>query len=169
MTEVDEILYLPEQQQVLFIISIHNNQHLVTGLAAAFTAPIGGFLFALEEMASFWPSSLTWATLWTCMIAAFVNAAILGVTNESRKKKKIFIHLLKNFILAVIPFPYADLSNYHYLELIPFAIVGLVGGTLGATFNVVNVKINTWRKSFYVNKKWYYKLTEVKKKKKTNP
>ena len=37
------------------------------------------------------------------------------------------------------------ISPYNAVELIPFSIIGLVGGVLGAGFNALNTKITTWR------------------------
>jgi len=42
------------------------------GFAAAFESPIGGTVFALEEISSFWSMKLAWMTFFCCGIAAFV-------------------------------------------------------------------------------------------------
>ncbi|KAA0186318.1 H(+)/Cl(-) exchange transporter 7 [Fasciolopsis buskii] len=44
------------------------------GVAAAFGAPVGGLLFALEEGASFVYQRLTWTILFTSMVSMFVLA-----------------------------------------------------------------------------------------------
>ena len=38
------------------------------GVAAAFAAPIGGLLFVMEEIASWWDYSLTWMIFFTCIV-----------------------------------------------------------------------------------------------------
>ena len=40
---------------------------VATGIATAFGAPLGGLLFAMEEVATFWRLDLGWLTFFACM------------------------------------------------------------------------------------------------------
>ena len=52
------------------------------GVSSAFGAPVGGLLFSMEEVSSFWSNRLTWQVFFCSMIAAFTtnifNSAFLG-------------------------------------------------------------------------------------------
>lgn len=49
------------------------------GISAAFGAPIGGVLFALEDVSTAWSRELTWRSFFGCMISALtVNLIYLG-------------------------------------------------------------------------------------------
>ncbi|KAG2713375.1 hypothetical protein I3760_04G173700 [Carya illinoinensis] len=49
------------------------------GIAAAFHAPVGGVLFALEEMASWWRSALLWRSFFTTAVVAIVLRAFIDL------------------------------------------------------------------------------------------
>lgn len=39
------------------------------GVASAFGAPVGGLLFAMEEVSSFWSMKLSWQVFFSCMVS----------------------------------------------------------------------------------------------------
>ena len=49
------------------------------GVASAFGAPVGGVLFALEEISSSWTPSLTWKVFWTSMLAASMSSILTSL------------------------------------------------------------------------------------------
>jgi chloride channel 7 len=58
---------------------------VAVGVATAFNAPIGGLLFAFEEVASFWQHSLGWQIFFACMCATLS-------LNLSRSAGKALLH-----------------------------------------------------------------------------
>ncbi|KAL8149758.1 hypothetical protein AgCh_006684 [Apium graveolens] len=54
------------------------------GIAAAFRAPVGGVLFALEEMASWWRSALVWRSFFTTAVVAIVLRALIDICLSGR-------------------------------------------------------------------------------------
>lgn len=43
------------------------------GVASAFGAPVGGLLFSMEEVSSFWTVTLSWQIFFCCIIATFTT------------------------------------------------------------------------------------------------
>ena len=46
------------------------------GVASAFGAPVGGLLFAMEEVSSFWNMKLSWMTFFCCMVSTFTTVSV---------------------------------------------------------------------------------------------
>mmetsp|Transcript_40425 Transcript_40425/g.43872 ORF Transcript_40425/g.43872 Transcript_40425/m.43872 type:complete len:804 (-) Transcript_40425:190-2601(-) len=124
------------------------------GVCTAFSAPIGGILFALEEGASYWSPSLTWRTF-TCSMVAMTTLQCLnsvGTTFGRVGFNKLFS--FGNFVFKT------GGSNYSLYELIIFVAIGAVGGLIGAIFNNINETITHWRmKNVNVSRK--YRFIEV--------
>ena len=45
------------------------------GISSAFGAPVGGLLFAMEEVSSFWNLKLGWQTFFCTMVSAFTTVS----------------------------------------------------------------------------------------------
>lgn len=120
------------------------------GVAAAFGAPIGGLLFALEEAASFWNQSLIWRTLFSAIVSSFTLNFVLSAYHglENATYKGLFN--LGEF--EPIPF--------EYYELPIFIVMGAFGGLSGAFWIKLNKTMNIFRDKF-IKQKWLRVLEAI--------
>ncbi|KAH9056090.1 hypothetical protein Ae201684P_021828 [Aphanomyces euteiches] len=91
------------------------------GVAAAFGAPIGGVLFALEEGASFLSPKLIWRAFFCAM--SLDQISLPSQTQLKHRKMRD---------------PSVDRASYLPWELLIFIAVGSVGGIVGAGFTHLN-------------------------------
>ncbi|KAG7991561.1 hypothetical protein I3843_02G082600 [Carya illinoinensis] len=110
------------------------------GVAAAFRAPVGGVLFALEEVTSWWRSQLMWRVFFTSAIVAVVVRTAMGWCKNGNCG-----HFGSGgFIIWDIS---GGQEDYSFEELLPMAIIGVIGGLLGALFNQLTLYISYWRRN----------------------
>ncbi|XP_002517213.2 chloride channel protein CLC-d isoform X1 [Ricinus communis] len=115
------------------------------GVAAAFRAPVGGVLFALEEVTSWWRSQLMWRVFFTSAIVAVVVRTAMGWCKSGNCG-----HFGSGgFVIWDISDGQED---YSFAELLPMAVIGVIGGLLGALFNQLTLYITQWRRN-YLHKK----------------
>ena len=101
-----------------------------SGVCAAFRAPVGGVLFALEEVATWWRSALLWRTFFSTATVVVVLRGFIEVCRNGR------CGMFGEGGLILF-----DVSNvtvrYHAGDLLPVTLVGVLGGLLGALYNHV--------------------------------
>ncbi|KAL2986993.1 hypothetical protein AAZX31_11G005200 [Glycine max] len=124
------------------------------GVAAAFRAPVGGVLFALEEVTSWWRSQLMWRVFFTSAVVAVVVRAAMGWC----KSGKCGHFGSGGFIIWDISDGQED---YSFAELFPMAIIGVIGGLLGSLFNQLTLYITTWRRNHLHKKGSRVKIIEA--------
>jgi H+/Cl- antiporter ClcA len=120
------------------------------GFAAAFGAPVGGVLFALEEAASSWDSKLMWRTLTATTSACFVLAiseryvapSIVGTRLECGVSVNDTAREL--FQPGLLTFQAAATFGYPW-ENFACIVIGMAGGLLGALFNRSHAAISRFR------------------------
>uniref|UniRef100_A0A0E0FBR4 Chloride channel protein n=1 Tax=Oryza meridionalis TaxID=40149 RepID=A0A0E0FBR4_9ORYZ len=105
-----------------------------SGVCAAFRAPVGGVLFALEEVATWWRSALLWRTFFSTATVVVVLRGFIEVCRNGR------CGLFGEG--GLILFDVGDVAvRYHAGDLLPVTIVGVLGGVLGALYNHVLHKV----------------------------
>ncbi|GJS22513.1 chloride channel protein CLC-b-like protein [Tanacetum coccineum] len=91
-----------------------------SGVCAAFRAPVGGVLFALEEVATWWRSALLWRTFFSTAVVVVVLRSSMeyckgggcGLFGEG----------------GLIMFDVSGVSvMYHVVDLIPVVVIGIIG------------------------------------------
>ncbi|GFP98968.1 chloride channel protein clc-b [Phtheirospermum japonicum] len=101
-----------------------------SGVCAAFRAPVGGVLFALEEVATWWRSALLWRTFFSTAVVVVVLRAAM----EYCKTGDCGLFGKGGLIM----FDVSGVSvRYHAVDLIPVAVIGVLGGLLGSLYNYV--------------------------------
>ncbi|PWY79286.1 hypothetical protein BO70DRAFT_363047 [Aspergillus heteromorphus CBS 117.55] len=101
------------------------------GVAVAFGSPIGGVLFSLEEMASYFPLK----TLWRSYFCALVATGVLAVMNPFRTGQLVMFQVQYD-------------RNWHFFELIFFMMLGVFGGLYGALVIKWNLRVQAFRKKY---------------------
>ena len=110
---------------------------VAAGVAVAFGTPIGGLLFAFEEIASFWQRSLGWQIFFSCMCATFA----LNLFQSAE-------YALDNghfglFANSGVIFEISQTISTHALALIPAVVIGLFCGVASVWF----CRISQWMAS----------------------
>ncbi|CAI5996487.1 unnamed protein product, partial [Closterium sp. NIES-65] len=95
------------------------------GAAAAFRAPVGGVLFALEEVTSWWRPQLMWRVFFTSAVVAVVLKACMRWCASGEGASEFFSY-----------------------QLLPMTMLGLMGGLLGALFNQLTLYLSAWRRNY---------------------
>lgn len=109
------------------------------GVSAAFRAPVGGVLFALEEVTSWWRSQLLWRVFFTSAVVAVVVRSAMGWCTHGNCG-----HFGSGgFIIWDVS---GGQDDYSFYELFPMAMVGVMGGLLGALFNQLTLYLSSWRR-----------------------
>mmetsp|Transcript_47555 Transcript_47555/g.157617 ORF Transcript_47555/g.157617 Transcript_47555/m.157617 type:complete len:770 (-) Transcript_47555:29-2338(-) len=109
------------------------------GVAAAFGAPIGGTLFAMEEAATYWSQPLTWRTFFCALCSTFTLNILL-----SSRRTDHFGALSHPGLITFGAFLPSD-SDWDLRELPIFVGLGVVGGLVGAAFVSLSRRLTVWR------------------------
>ncbi|OLN88098.1 putative chloride channel protein [Colletotrichum chlorophyti] len=101
------------------------------GVAVAFGSPIGGVLFSLEEMSSYFPLK----TLWRSYFCALVATAVLAAMNPFRTGQLVMFQVHYD-------------RSWHFFEVLFYVILGIFGGLYGAFVMKWNLRAQAFRKKY---------------------
>jgi len=99
------------------------------GVAVAFGSPIGGVLFALEEMTVNFPIKTMWRSFFCALIATMTLSAI----NPFRTGKLVLFQVSYD-------------RDWHFFEIGGFILIGIFGGLYGAFVIKYNLQVQSFRK-----------------------
>ncbi|KAH7355011.1 chloride channel [Rhexocercosporidium sp. MPI-PUGE-AT-0058] len=101
------------------------------GVAVAFGSPIGGVLFSLEEMSSYFPLK----TMWRSYFCALVATAVLSAMNPFRTGQLVMFQVHYD-------------RSWHFFEVVFYIIIGIFGGLYGAFVIKWNLRAQAFRKKY---------------------
>lgn len=101
------------------------------GLSVAFGAPIGGVLFAMEEISSFFPAKVLWRSF-LCSMTAAITLRQLNPSGTGR--------------LVMFKFDVDD--SWLAEDIFSFVLLGVAGGVFGGLFCRLNFIWSKWFRSF---------------------
>lgn len=110
------------------------------GVAVAFGSPMGGVLFAMEEIAGVFQL----LTLWKSYICALIAVATLAALNPFRTGQLVLFEVTYD-------------TTWHYFELPLYALLGVFGGVYGIIVLRLNKRVAGFRKKYLAN----YAVREV--------
>lgn len=129
------------------------------GIASAFGAPVGGLLFAMEEVSSFWNMKLSWQVFFCSMVSAFTTDLFNSAFQGFKYTGSFGQFKTGKYIL----FQIEDGIDLNILGLIPSIILGILGGLFGSLFIFMNLKFSRFRMKAisYIKNQRYLKLIRI--------
>lgn len=101
-----------------------------SGISVAFGSPIGGVLFSLEQLSYYFPDK----TMWQSFVCAMVAAVTLQAFNPFHTGK-------------IVLYQVQYTTGWHSFEIIPFVLLGVLGGIFGGLFTHLNMLVARFRRS----------------------
>ncbi|ONK57742.1 uncharacterized protein A4U43_C09F3630 [Asparagus officinalis] len=98
------------------------------GVAAAFRAPVGGVLFALEEAASWWRSALLWRTFFTTAVVSVLLRSLISYCRGGN------CGLFGEGGLIMFDLS-STVATYSTADLLVIIVLGIIGGIFGGLYN----------------------------------
>jgi H+/Cl- antiporter ClcA len=99
------------------------------GVAAAFVAPMGGVLFAIEEGASSWRQQLTFLSLYGALLTAFLTSIGLGLIEDPSRLPIVPFTVFGSYRNEASHLAF-DVEDFPYILLI-----GVIGGLIGSFYS----------------------------------
>ncbi len=101
-----------------------------SGISVAFGSPIGGVLFSLEQLSYYFPDK----TMWQSFVCAMVAAVTLQALNPFHTGK-------------IVLYQVQYTRGWHSFEIVPFILLGVLGGLFGGLFTHLNMLVARFRRS----------------------
>ena len=101
-----------------------------SGISVAFGSPIGGVLFSLEQLSYYFPDK----TMWQSFVCAMAAAVSLQAFDPFRSGKLVLYQVQYSV-------------DWHGFEIVPYAMLGILGGIYGGLFIKVNMAVSRWKKA----------------------
>lgn len=101
-----------------------------SGISVAFGSPIGGVLFSLEQLSYYFPDK----TMWQSFVCAMTAAVCLQAFDPFRSGKLV-LYQTKYSV------------DWHGFEIIPYAMLGILGGVYGGLFIRANMAVARWKQA----------------------
>lgn len=101
------------------------------GVAVAFGSPVGGVLFALEEMTTHFPPH----TMWRTFLCALASTVVLSFMNPYRTGKLVLFQVEYH-------------HTWHYFEIAFFLLLGVFGGLYGEYVVRFNLQVQRFRRKY---------------------
>lgn len=108
------------------------------GVSAAFGAPIGGLLFVMEEISSYWDHSGSGQVFLASMIAMTTTTMINSLVEEGN----LFSWVSNT---ASVLFEVNISIPFNLKSIVPAVLLGLILGALAALFTKMTIILNKWR------------------------
>ncbi|KAL1301474.1 hypothetical protein AAFC00_005722 [Neodothiora populina] len=101
-----------------------------SGISVAFGAPVGGVLFSLEQLSYYFPDKTMWQSFVCAMTAAFTLKAFNPFRTGKTVQYQVTFH-----------------TGWHGFEILPYIIIGILGGLYGGLFIKLNMRLAKLRQS----------------------